>query len=119
MNQMKAAGKAIVFISHKLEEVMSIADDIAILKRGEIVGEMAAARVSSTAELAERMVGREVLLQVDHQPVEPRQMVLKVAGLQSDGLAQSEFRGAAGGNPRHCRRCRQRSETTGGDRSAG
>ncbi len=86
MNQMKAAGKAIVFISHKLEEVMSIADDIAILKRGEIVGEMAAARVSSTAELAELMVGREVLLQVDHQPVEPRQQVLKVAGLQSDGL---------------------------------
>lgn len=91
MKQMKAAGKAIVFISHKLEEVMSIADDIAILKRGEIVGEMAAARVSSTAELAELMVGREVLLQVDHQPVEPRQQVLRVAGLQSDGLDNLNF----------------------------
>jgi simple sugar transport system ATP-binding protein len=91
MNQMKAAGKAIVFISHKLEEVMSIADDIAILKRGEIVGEMRADSVSSTAELAELMVGREVLLQVDHQPVEPRQQVLKVAGLQSDGLDNLSF----------------------------
>ncbi len=42
MKQMKEDGKAIVFISHKLEEVMSIADDIAILKRGEIVGVMEA-----------------------------------------------------------------------------
>ena len=37
MKQMVAAGKAIVFISHKLEEVMSIADDIAILKKGEVI----------------------------------------------------------------------------------
>lgn len=86
MRQMKAAGKAIVFISHKLEEVMSIADDIAILKRGEIVGVMPAGQVTSTAELAERMVGREVLLQVDHQPLEPRQQVLRVEQLQDNNL---------------------------------
>ena len=66
MRQMIAAGKAMVFISHKLEEVMSIADDIAILKRGKIIGVMPAARITSTAELAERMVGRQVLLQVEH-----------------------------------------------------
>ncbi len=86
MRQMKAAGKAIVFISHKLEEVMSIADDIAILKRGEIVDVMPANRVTSTVELAERMVGREVLLEVDHQPVEPRQQVLRVEQLQDENL---------------------------------
>lgn len=86
MRQMKAAGKAIVFISHKLEEVMSIADDIAILKRGEIAGVMEAGQVTSTAELAERMVGREVLLEVVHQPMEPRQLVLKVENLQADKL---------------------------------
>ena len=91
MKQMKNDGKAIVFISHKLEEVMSIADDIAILKRGEIVGVMEAASVSSTRELAEMMVGREVLLKVDHHPMEPRQQVLKVAGLKEDGLKDINF----------------------------
>lgn len=91
MRQMKADGKAIVFISHKLEEVMSIADDIAILKRGEIVGVMEAASVSSTRELAEMMVGREVLLEVDHQPMETRQQVLKVSGLNKDGLQDISF----------------------------
>ena len=91
MRQMKEDGKAIVFISHKLEEVMSIADDIAILKRGEIVGVMEASRVSSSRELAEMMVGREVLLQVDHQPMEPRQQVLKVAGLSASGLKNISF----------------------------
>ena len=91
MKQMKADGKAIVFISHKLEEVMSIADDIAILKRGEIVGYMPASQVSSTRELAEKMVGREVLLEVDHQPMETRQQVLKVVGLKEDGLKDINF----------------------------
>lgn len=86
MRRMRAAGKAIVFISHKLEEVMSIADDIAILKRGEVVAVMPAGQVTSTAELAERMVGREVLLEVERQPVEPRQQLLKVEGLQDDFL---------------------------------
>jgi ABC-type uncharacterized transport system ATPase subunit len=86
MRQMKAVGKAIVFISHKLEEVMSIADDIAILKRGEIVDVMPASQVTSTVELAKRMVGREVLLEVDHQPVEPRQQVLRVEKLQNGNL---------------------------------
>ena len=83
---MRQQGKAIVFISHKLEEVMSIADSIAILRRGEIVDTMAADTVTSTAELAERMVGREVLLAVDRTPLEPRQIVLKVNNLAIDQL---------------------------------
>jgi ABC-type uncharacterized transport system ATPase subunit len=86
MEQMVAAGKAIVFISHKLEEVMSIADDIAILKKGEVIEVRPASEVGSTAELAELMVGREVLLKVDRFPVEPRQLVLKVEHLQDDSL---------------------------------
>jgi general nucleoside transport system ATP-binding protein len=86
MKLMVGQGKAIVFISHKLEEVMSVADSIAILRRGEVVDRVAAAAVSSTAELAERMVGREVLLQVERVPLEPRQIVLKVEGLNGPGL---------------------------------
>ena len=86
MGQMVAAGKAIVFISHKLEEVMSIADDIAILKKGEVIEVRPASEVGSTAELAELMVGREVLLKVERFPLEPRQLVLKVEHLQDDSL---------------------------------
>jgi simple sugar transport system ATP-binding protein len=86
MRQMVAAGKAIVFISHKLEEVMSIADDIAILKKGEVIDVRCAAEVGSTAELAELMVGREVLLKVEKFAVEPRQLVLKVENLRNDLL---------------------------------
>jgi len=86
MGQMVSAGKAIVFISHKLDEVMSIADDIAILKKGEVIEIRTAAEVRSSAELAELMVGREVLLKADRFPVEPRQLVLKVEHLQDDVL---------------------------------
>ncbi|MGB5231485.1 MAG: ABC transporter ATP-binding protein [Desulfoprunum sp.] len=86
MKLMVGQGKAIVFISHKLEEVMAIADHIVILRRGEVVDRVAAAAVASTAELAERMVGREVLLQVDRQALEPRQIVLKVEKVSGGGL---------------------------------
>ena len=65
---------------------MAIADNIAILRRGQIVDSVAADKVSSTAELAERMVGREVLLKVDRQPLEPRQIVLEVTGLSDSAL---------------------------------
>jgi simple sugar transport system ATP-binding protein len=103
MKLMTERGKGIVFISHKLEEIMAVADHIAILRRGEIVAEMAAAEVTSTALLAEKMVGREVLLQVNRQPLEPRQIVLKVSELRDsvlDGvsleLRQGEILGLVG-----------------------
>jgi len=91
MRLMVREGKAIVFISHKLEEVMAVADDIAILRRGEIVDRVAASAVASTAELAERMVGRQVLLAVEKEPVEPRQVVLKVENLTLDRLKSASL----------------------------
>ncbi|MDJ0621830.1 MAG: ABC transporter ATP-binding protein [Desulfocapsaceae bacterium] len=91
MRSMADQGKAIVFISHKLEEVMTIADDIAVLRRGAVVDSMPKKSVSSTAELAERMVGREVLLKVDRIPMEPRQMVLKVENLSHQHLQDASL----------------------------
>ncbi len=82
---MRQRGKGVVFISHKLEEVMRIADRIAILRRGEIIDSVAAEDVTSTAELAGRMVGRQVLLQVDRQPQETRQLVLQGEKLRTAG----------------------------------
>ena len=86
LRQMATQGKAIVFISHKLDEVMALADDIAILRKGAVVAEMAAGEVGSKADLAMRMVGREVVLQVKKQPIEARQMVLRISGLSGNGL---------------------------------
>ena len=86
LRQMAVQDKAIVFISHKLDEVMALADDIAILRKGAVVAEMAAGTVRSKADLAMRMVGREVVLQVKKQPVEARQIVLRINGLSGNGL---------------------------------
>ncbi len=103
MRLMADQGKAIVFISHKLDEVMSIADDIAILRRGKLVDTMEKSTVTSTAELAERMVGREILLKVERTPSVPKQLVLKVDTLEHDrlrdisfGLRQGEILGLVG-----------------------
>lgn len=83
LRSMAAQGTAIVYISHKLGEVMALADDIAILRKGCVVDEMPATEVRSQAELARRMVGREVLLRVERQPIEPRQHVLRLENVWS------------------------------------
>ncbi|PIE63609.1 MAG: branched-chain amino acid ABC transporter ATP-binding protein [Desulfobacterales bacterium] len=91
MKKMAKKGKGIVFISHKLEEVMTISDKIAILRRGEIVDTVATKEVASTSELANRMVGRKVLRQVERIPMEPRQAVLRVENLCDNMLKGIDF----------------------------
>jgi simple sugar transport system ATP-binding protein len=86
LRQMAAAGKAIIFISHKLEEVLSLADDIAVLRKGRVVDAIEAHTVSSKAELANKMVGREVLLDVARPQVEMGEEVMRIEGLSGSGL---------------------------------
>ena len=86
LRQMAHQGKSIVFISHKLDEVLEIADDIAVLRHGQVVDTLDAADVSSKSELARLMVGREILLQIEKQPLEPKQRVLRVQGLCNNFL---------------------------------
>ncbi|MFA6576304.1 MAG: ABC transporter ATP-binding protein [Nocardioides sp.] len=62
MRQLRAAGKAIVFITHKLREVREVADRITVIRLGKVVGE--AEPSASNAELAAMMVGRPVELTV-------------------------------------------------------
>ena len=62
MRQLKEAGKAIVFITHKLREVRAVADRITVIRLGKVVGE--AEPTASNAELASMMVGRPVELTV-------------------------------------------------------
>lgn len=86
LKQLAGQGKAIIFISHKLAEVLEIADEIAILRRGSLTDQMPAGSITSRAELARKMVGREVILQVERQPLEHRQRVLKIEGLSDEVL---------------------------------
>jgi general nucleoside transport system ATP-binding protein len=77
-----ASGVSIVFITHKLREVLALADTIEVLRGGRVVG---TTRPSETdaAGLAKMMVGRSVLLNVERRPAEPTGLVLNVAGLSA------------------------------------
>jgi len=79
MRTLKAAGKSIVFISHKLKEVKAIADRITVVRRGKVVG--TATPQTSEDELASLMVGRAVQLTVDKGPAAAADVVLDVRGL--------------------------------------
>ncbi len=86
LRRMAAQEKGIVFISHKLDEVMSIADEIAVLRRGRVVDRMPRSDVASKAELAERMVGREVLLSMEREALDAGDVVLAIEGLAGRGM---------------------------------
>lgn len=80
VNSLREAGKALVFITHKLHEVREVADRIDVLRAGAIVGE-ADPKTASDAELAELMVGRPVDLAVEKKPAMPGEVQLEVADL--------------------------------------
>ena len=84
LRKLRGAGKSIVFISHKLDEVLEIADRITVLRRGAVVGETTPAETSK-AKLAEMMVGRPVLFRLEKPQVEPGDPILRVEGLEAPG----------------------------------
>jgi ABC-type uncharacterized transport system ATPase subunit len=80
VRSLQADGKSIIFISHKLNEVLEIADRITVLRRGKTIETVP--RAGATEEsLAQAMVGREVLLRVDKKPAEPGDVLLAVHDL--------------------------------------
>lgn len=81
MRSLIAEGKSIIFITHKLKEVLAIADRITVLRDGKVVGTTKPSETNES-ELAAMMVGREVILQVEKGPADPREPVLKVEDLQ-------------------------------------
>ena len=80
VRSLRADGKSIIFISHKLNEVLEIADRITVLRRGKKVETVP--REGATEEsLARAMVGREVLFRVEKPPAEPGEPLLEVDAL--------------------------------------
>jgi ABC-type uncharacterized transport system ATPase subunit len=83
MRELREGGRSIVFITHKLKEVQAIADDITVIRRGEVVGERPPSTTDS--ELAALMVGRSVELRVTKAPAQPGDVVLDVEHLSVAG----------------------------------
>ena len=79
---LKEQGKTIIFISHKLKEVLAICDSITVLRRGKLIGTVKAAETDIRA-LAEMMVGRKILFQFKKKRVKAGEVVLKVKDLKA------------------------------------
>ena len=80
MDSLNERGVSIIFISHKLKEVLFIADEITVMRRGRVVGKTTPQETDEEG-LAEMMVGREVLLEIEKTPATPRGVVLDVYNL--------------------------------------
>ena len=80
LRSLKEQGTTILLITHKLHEIMDVTDRVSVIRRGEMVGHRETAQ-TSPEELAEMMVGRKVLLEVDKTPAQPRGTALSVSGL--------------------------------------
>lgn len=80
MRNLTRQGKSIVFITHKLREVLAVADSISVMRAGQMVGSVRPA--DATRELlAEMMVGRKVILQIEKTDADPQEVVLQVENL--------------------------------------
>jgi simple sugar transport system ATP-binding protein len=81
VRSLRSAGKALVFITHKLHEVIEVADRICVLRDGKVVGERDP-KTATDAELAEMMVGRSVRFEVEKAQAKPGAPLLDLKGLR-------------------------------------
>lgn len=93
MRELADRGTSIVFITHKLREVLAVADRVYVLRRGAVVGEVDA-KETDAAGLAQLMVGRSVVLRVDKEAPQLGDTVLKIDDLHvTDDRALPAVRG--------------------------
>ena len=84
LRSMREQGKTIVIITHKLDEVLSISDNVTVMRDGKAVGNLKT-EGTTKEKLAELIVGREVLLRVEKTEADPGDVVLKVEDLHVEG----------------------------------
>ena len=93
LENLRKDGKSIVFISHKLNEVMEISDRISVMRQGTYIGTVDK-KDTSPAELAKMMIGREVFLNIEKKAAKAGEVVLKVENLWTSGEKEiSKIRG--------------------------
>ena len=84
MHSMTEQGKSIIFISHKLHEVTTIADRLTVLRKGVATAEGISIEGLTGEKLAELMVGRKVIFNVEKKKQEPGEIVLDVRGVSAE-----------------------------------
>jgi simple sugar transport system ATP-binding protein len=84
LRQMRENGKTIVIITHKLEEVLAISDDVTVMRDGKVVGNVKTSETNAK-DLARMIVGRDVLLRVEKTDANPRENVLNIENLSVNG----------------------------------
>ncbi|HEX3044611.1 MAG TPA: ABC transporter ATP-binding protein, partial [Bacillota bacterium] len=80
LRKLVAEGKAVVFITHKLKEVMKFTDRITVIRRGRTVATVSS-KTATVESLAEMMVGRKLLLEVTKKPLAPGEVLFQAEGL--------------------------------------
>lgn len=81
LDRLRAEGKTIILITHKLREVMEYTDTVSVMRRGQMTATVKTAE-TSPEHLAELMVGRKVLLRVDKVPAQPGAPILEIENLR-------------------------------------
>ncbi|MEO5941346.1 MAG: ABC transporter ATP-binding protein [Candidatus Limnocylindrales bacterium] len=84
LRSMTAEGRSVVFISHKLGEVLAIADRVTVMRRGRVTAAGLPTAGATKSDLARLMVGRSVLESLERSPFEPGEIVLAVHGVSAD-----------------------------------
>jgi ABC-type uncharacterized transport system ATPase subunit len=84
LRRLKADGGTIIFITHKLREVINVSDRVTVIRRGKTIGTRVTAE-TNPQELADLMVGRQVLLRVDRPPANPGKTILEGTNLICSG----------------------------------
>lgn len=92
MRRFTDSGYTILFITHKLEELMQVSDRITVMRNGQVIGERLT-KDTNKAEIARMMVGRDVLLEVDKGKTEPGCCVLAVEGLRFEKAGREVLKG--------------------------
>jgi len=80
LRTLKGENKTILFITHKLREIMALTDRVSVMRRGEMVATFET-KDTSPPELADAMVGRKVILKVDKTPAKPGAVALEARDL--------------------------------------
>jgi ABC-type uncharacterized transport system ATPase subunit len=80
LERLRRQGKTVILVTHKLREIMAVTDQVTVMRQGAVVAGLDTAR-TSPAELAERMVGRPVLLRVEKGPARPGPVRLEAEAL--------------------------------------
>ena len=81
MKRLIAEGKSIILITHKLKEIMQVADRCTVIRRGRYIGTVEVDETVNEDSLAEMMVGREVNFDAEYSKADPQQVVLDVQNL--------------------------------------